>query len=88
MSGTWPPPTPQLNGHVERNNGAWRYEATLPNDDLEDRWAFADEAFRPHHALDGQTLVEYPLTAKEASAVLNRLQFQSVSSRVRLSAVH
>ena len=46
-----PPRTPALNGHVERNNGAWRYEfyATweLPSDSLEDinRWidAFADE---------------------------------------------
>ena len=72
-----PPRSPELNGHVERNNGAWRYEfyATwdLPNDDLEDinRWidAFADEfnTFRPHHALDGQTPSEYlqSRTAKE-----------------------
>ena len=42
-------------GHVERNNGAWRYEfyATwdLPNDDLDDinRWidTFADEETLP-----------------------------------------
>ena len=72
-----PPRSPELNGHVERNNGAWRYEfyATwdLPNDDLDDvnRWidAFADEfdTFRPHHALDQQTPAEYlhSLTAKE-----------------------
>ena len=35
-----PPRFPELNGHVERDNGTWRYEfyATwdLPNDDLED----------------------------------------------------
>ena len=64
-----PPRTPELNGHVERNNGAWRYEfyATweLPSDNLEDinRWidAFADEfnTFRPHQALGGQTPAEY-----------------------------
>ena len=64
-----PPRTPALNGHVERNNGAWRYEfyATweLPSDSLEDinRWidAFADEfnSFRPHQALGGQTPAEY-----------------------------
>ena len=44
-----------------------------PNDDLEDidRWvdAFADEfnTFRPHHALDGQTLNQHlqSLAAKE-----------------------
>ena len=72
-----PPRSPELNGHVERNDGAWRYEfyATwdLPNDDLDDvnRWidAFADEfnTFRPHHALDQQTPAKYlhSLTAKE-----------------------
>ena len=72
-----PPRTPALNGHVERNNGAWRYEfyATweLPNDNLDDinRWidAFADEfnTFRPHQALGGQTPAEYlaQITARE-----------------------
>ena len=72
-----PPRSPELNGHVERNNGAWRYEfyATwdLDTDNLDDtnRWidAFADEfnTFRPHNALDGQTPAEYllSLTAKE-----------------------
>ena len=71
------PGSPELNGCVERNNGAWRYEfyATwdLDTDDLDDvnRWidAFADEfnTFRPHNALDGQTPAEYLLspTAKE-----------------------
>ena len=64
-----PPRSPKLNGHVERNNGAWRYEfyATwgLPNDDLDhiNRWidAFADKfnTFRPHQALGGHTPVEY-----------------------------
>ena len=64
-----PPRSPKLNGHVERNNGAWRYEfyATwdLPDDDLDDinRWidAFADEfnTFRPHQALGGHTPAQY-----------------------------
>lgn len=64
-----PPRSPQLNGHVERNNGAWRYEfyATweLPTDNFEDinRWigAVADEfnIFRPRQALGGQTPIEY-----------------------------
>ena len=62
-----PPKSPELNGHVERNNGTWRYEfhATwdLP-DNLEDLnpWldAFADEfnTFRPHQALGGMTPAE------------------------------
>lgn len=72
-----PPRTPALNGHVERNNGAWRYEfyATweLPTNNLDDinRWidAFADEfnTFRPHQALGGQTPAEYlaQITARE-----------------------
>ena len=64
-----PPRSPEPDGHVERNNGAWRYEfyATwdLTNDDLDgiDRWidAFADESdtFRPHQALGGQTPEQY-----------------------------
>lgn len=64
-----PPRSPELNGHVERNNGAWRYEfyATwdLPSDHLDDinRWldAFAEEfnTFRPHQALGGNTPAEY-----------------------------
>ena len=74
------PRSPELNGHVERNNGAWRYEfyATwdLDTDDLDDtnRWidAFADEfnTFRPHQALDGQAPAEYlrSLTAKETQS--------------------
>ena len=64
-----PPRSPELNAHVERNDGTWRYGfyATwdLPNDDLDDvnRWidAFADEfnTFRPRQALDGHTPAEY-----------------------------
>ncbi len=64
-----PPRSPQLNGHVERNNGAWRYEFyaswDLPDDNLDhvNRWidAFADEfnTFRPHQALGGHTPAEY-----------------------------
>ena len=64
-----PPRSPKLNGHVERNNGAWRYEfyATwdIPDNDLDriNRWidAFADEFnnFRPHQALDNRTPAQY-----------------------------
>ena len=64
-----PPRSPEPDGHVERDNGAWRYEfyATwdLANDDLDgiNRWidAFADESdtFRPHQALGGQTPEQY-----------------------------
>ena len=47
----FPPRSPEVNGHVERNHGAWRYEFyaawDLPSDNLDDinRWidAFADE---------------------------------------------
>ncbi len=72
-----PPRSPKLNGHVERNNGAWRYEFyaswDLPDDNLDhiNRWidAFADEfnTFRPHQALGGHTPAQYlhSLTAKE-----------------------
>ena len=82
-----PPRSPKLNGHVERNNGAWRYEfyATwdLPNDDLDriNRWidAFAAESdtFRPHQTLGGHTPTQYlhSLTAKRpprVSYVLNQ----------------
>lgn len=71
------PGSPEPDGHVERNNGAWRYgfHATrdLSNDDLDDinRWiaTFADgfSTFRPHNALDEQTPAEYlrSLTAKQ-----------------------
>ena len=64
-----PPRSPDLNGHVERGNGTWRYEfyATwdLLTDNLDDinRWldAFADEfnTFRPHQALGGQAPAGY-----------------------------
>ena len=57
--------SPELNAHVERNDGTWRCEFyaawDLPDDDLDDvnRWidAFADEfdTFRPRQALDGRT---------------------------------
>ncbi len=63
-----PPRSPRLNGPVERNNGAGRYEVCairdLPNDDLDDidQWldACAEEGntFRPHHAPGGQTPAE------------------------------
>ena len=58
-------PFPEINGHVERNNGAWRYCSML-NDDLENinRRASVGEfdTFRPHQALYP---AGYPLAAKE-----------------------
>lgn len=71
-----PPRSPQLNGGVERCNGAWRYEfyacTDLPGsveqlnpliDDFQDTYNFV----RPHRALSGLTPSEYHLTrqAKE-----------------------
>jgi len=63
-----PPRSPERNGHVERNNGAWCYEfhaaCDLPENihDL-NQWidAFADEfnTFTPHQAPGGQTPIEY-----------------------------
>ena len=57
-----PPRSPQLNGHIERNHSAWRYEFygcwNLETNRLDDtnRWvdAFAEEfnTFRPHKPLD------------------------------------
>ena len=64
-----PPRTPQLNGHVERNNGAWRSEFyrcwDVDGHDLAELnrrvQAFAEEynTFRPHHSLGGLTPAEY-----------------------------
>ena len=64
-----PPRSPKINGHVERNNGAWRYEFygcwKLNRDELPsiNHWinAFQHEYnhFRPHQALAGKTPVEY-----------------------------
>lgn len=60
--------TPQLNGGVERCNGAWRYEfyacTELPDDvtDLNvfiDDWQEVYNHVRPHGALSGLTPVEY-----------------------------
>ena len=71
-----PPRSPQLNGGVERCNGAWRYEfyacADLPGnvealnpliDDFQDTYNYV----RPHGALSGSTPAEYHLArqAKE-----------------------
>lgn len=71
-----PPKSPQLNGHVERNNGSWRYEfyATwnLPDDNLDkinywiDAFAYEFNTFRPHQALAGKTPLEY-LTEQAAN---------------------
>jgi putative transposase len=67
-----PPRTPQLNGGVERCNGAWRYEfyacTDLPGtvDELNpliDDWQDTYNFVRPHGALSGLTPAEY-LTRK------------------------
>jgi transposase InsO family protein len=63
-----PPRTPELNGAVERCNGAWRYEfypcTDLPGgvEDLNpliDNWAETYNFIRPHGALSGLTPSEY-----------------------------
>jgi hypothetical protein len=63
-----PPRRPQLNGAVERCNGAWRYEFyaayELPHrlDRLQpfvDAFAYRFNHHRPHDALDGKTPAEY-----------------------------
>lgn len=63
-----PPKRPQLNGAVERCNGAWRYEFyaayDLPHrlDKLQpflDAFAYRYNHHRPHDALDGRTPAEY-----------------------------
>jgi putative transposase len=63
-----PPKRPQLNGAVERCNGAWRYEFyaayDLPHrlDELQpfiDAFAHRYNHHRPHDALDGKTPAEY-----------------------------
>lgn len=63
-----PPKCPQLNGAVERNQGAWRYEFyqcyDLPHrlDQLQplvDTFAHRFNHFRPHDALDLKTPAEY-----------------------------
>lgn len=63
-----PPKRPQLNGAVERCNGAWRYEFyavhDLPHqiDKLQpfvDAFAYRYNHHRPHDALDGKTPAEY-----------------------------
>jgi len=63
-----PPKRPQINGAVERCNGAWRYEFyaayDLPHrlDRLQpfvDAFAHRYNHHRPHDALDGKTPAEY-----------------------------
>jgi transposase InsO family protein len=63
-----PPRRPQLNGAVERCNGAWRYEFyaayELPHrldrlQPLVDAFAHRFNHHRPHDALDGKTPAEY-----------------------------
>lgn len=63
-----PPKSPELNGAVERANGAWRYEFYAVYDtpyDLDalnrsiDSFAHLYNHYRPHHALRGQTPAAY-----------------------------
>jgi transposase InsO family protein len=63
-----PPKRPQLNGAVERCNGAWRYEFYAAYDlphrlqqlqPLVDAFAHRFNHHRPHDALDGRTPAEY-----------------------------
>jgi transposase InsO family protein len=63
-----PPKRPQLNGAVERCNGAWRYEFYAVYDlpprldqlqPLVDAFAHRFNHHRPHDALDGKTPAEY-----------------------------
>jgi transposase InsO family protein len=71
-----PPKTPELNGGVERCNGAWRYEFyavyDLPRrlaelNQLIDAFSDLYNSFRPHGALAGKTPAQYlaTLQAKE-----------------------
>lgn len=71
-----PPRMPQLNGGVERCNGAWRYEfyacTDLPGtveelNPLIDDWQDTYNFVRPHGALSGLTPAEY-LTMRPTSA--------------------
>lgn len=66
-----PPKRPQLNGAVERCNGAWRYEFYAAYDlpqrldrlqPLVDAFAYRFNHHRPHDALDGRTPAEYLTT--------------------------
>jgi len=70
-----PPKRPQLNGAVERCNGAWRYEFyaayDLPHrlDKLQpflDAFAHRYNHQRPHDALDGRTPAQYLHTLSSA----------------------
>jgi putative transposase len=63
-----PPKRPQLNGAVERCNGAWRYEFYAVHDlphqierlqPFVDAFAHRYNNYRPHDALDGKTPAEY-----------------------------
>lgn len=63
-----PPKRPELNGHVERAQGSWRYEFyacfDLPSrldrlQPLVDAFAHRFNHHRPHQALGGQTPAEY-----------------------------
>jgi putative transposase len=71
-----PPKSPQMNGAVERANGAWRYEFyacyDLPHhldqlNQLIDSFSFLYNTFRPHGALNGHTPTAYlqSITAKK-----------------------
>lgn len=72
-----PPKRPQLNGAVERCNGAWRYEFyavhELPHrlDELQpfvDAFAYRFNHNRPHDALDGMTPADYLKSLSSATS--------------------
>jgi putative transposase len=71
-----PPKRPQLNGHVERAQGSWRYEFYAAYDlpgrldrlqPLVDAFAHRFNHDRPHQALGGRTPAEY-LAARSSEA--------------------
>ena len=77
-----PPKRPQLNGAVERCNGAWRYEFyavhDLPHqiDRLQpfvDAFAHRYNHYRPHDALDGKTPAEYLSTFSSGDPKLSHM---------------
>ena len=72
-----PPKSPQLNGGVERCNGAWRYEfyacTEMPGNvealnPLIDDWADTYNFVRPHGALSGLTPSQYYLARQADEA--------------------
>ncbi len=64
-----PPKRPQLNGHVERAQGSWRYEFYGVEDQLRiDAFAHRFNHTRPHQALGDLTPAEYLSTISQEIA--------------------